>query len=418
MANEIHELNYDEILTLIHGQLLEYMNAPGNYERFKDYKIIMSREQQFMKMKDKDPNAIYIVIKFGSADVVFGQTVLPVTIVALSEQDNIEAITGLLYEYAQTYNLKRVNDDTINQMYESPSVSSNFAPLYAGYRSTVVMSAAFVIGKNSNEYKVYYYYTVQEVVKVETKEENGEEIKVKTYRTVEYADEVPQMSASFAFVANPDTQAFYNSNDFTRSVIGFGGVTLGFTTFVLSDNRLINDVLDILGTVEPVDEDSKTYIIGDYTTKVQLDKATDGNDNIIEQQLKSLDYITDTQAGWDGIIDQIKAETYTGTLTLAQAKQDKAQDKGKMKNMSVIETSTDMLWRYVDSAWVEKGTIEPVANSSNYIADNAANVNKTFKLGTVYRDGKHARIKNYKLTNATGTQEIGQIPVISLAFVE
>lgn len=378
MANEIHELNYDEILTLIHGQLLEYMNAPGNYERFKDYKIIMSREQQFMKMKDKDPNAIYIVIKFGSADVVFGQTVLPVTIVALSEQDNIEAITGLLYEYAQTYNLKRVNDDTINQMYESPSVSSNFAPLYAGYRSTVVMSAAFVIGKNSNEYKVYYYYTVQERV---GKDEDGKDL----YREVEYADEVPQMSASFAFVANPDTQAFYNSNDFTRSVIGFGGVTLGFTTFVLSDNRLINDVLDILGTVEPVDEDSKTYIIGDYTTKVQLDKATDGNNNIIEQQLKSLGYITNTQA---------------------------------MKNMSVIETSTDKLWRYVDSAWVEKGTIEPVANSSNYIADNAATVNKTFKLGTVYRDGKHARIKNYKLTNATGTQEIGQIPVISLAFVE
>lgn len=411
MANEIHELNYDEILTLIHGQLLEYMNAPGNYERFKDYKIIMSREQQFMKMKDKDPNAIYIVIKFGSADVVFGQTVLPVTIIALSEQDNIEAITGLLYEYAQTYNLKRVNDDTINQMYESPSVSSNFAPLYAGYRSTVVMSAAFVIGKNSNEYKVYYYYTVQERA---GKDEDGKDL----YREVEYADEVPQMSASFAFVANPDTQAFYNSNDFTRSVIGFGGVTLGFTTFVLSDNRLINDVLDILGTVEPVDEDSKTYIIGDYTTKVQLDKATDTANNLIEQKLVALGYITNTQAGWDNIITQIKAGTYTGTLTLAQAKQNKAKDKETMLNMSVIETSTDKLWRYVDSAWVEKGTIEPVANSSNYIADNAATVNKTFKLGTVYRDGKHARIKNYKLTNATGTQEIGQIPVISLAFVE
>lgn len=411
MANEIHELNYDEILTLIHGQLLEYMNAPGNYERFKDYKIIMSREQQFMKMKDKDPNAIYIVIKFGSADVVFGQTVLPVTIVALSEQDNIEAITGLLYEYAQTYNLKRVNDDTINQMYESPSVSSNFAPLYAGYRSTVVMSAAFVIGKNSNEYKVYYYYTVQERA---GKDEDGKDL----YRKVEYADEVPQMSASFAFVANPDTQAFYNSNDFTRSVIGFGGVTLGFTTFVLSDNRLINDVLDILGTVEPIDEGSKTYILGDYTTKVQIEKATDTANNLIEQKLVALGYITNTQAGWDDIISQIKAGTYTGTLTLAQAKQGKAQDKEKMKNMSVIETSTDMLWRYVDSTWIEKGAIEPVANSSNYIADNAATVNKTFKLGTIYRDGKHARIKNYKLTNATGTQEIGQIPVISLAFVE
>lgn len=409
MANEIHELNYDEILTLIHGQLLEYMNAPGNYERFKDYKIIMSREQQFMKMKDKDPNAIYIVIKFGAADVVFGQTVLPVTIIALSEQDNIEAITGLLYEYAQTYNLKRVNDDTINQMYESPSVSSNFAPLYAGYRSTVVMSAAFVIGKNSNEYKVYYYYTVQERA---GKDEDGKDL----YREVEYADEVPQMSASFAFVANPDTQAFYNSNDFTRSVIGFGGVTLGFTTFVLSDNRLINDVLDILGTVEPIDGGSKTYILGDYTTKVQIEKATNGNDNIIEQQLVSLGYLSKTIAQFDEALAKAIAEKDNRKIRLITAQ--KRAAKETMLNMSIIETSTDKLWRYVDSTWVEKGAIEPVANSSNYIADNAATVNKTFKLGTIYRDGKHARIKNYKLTNATGTQEIGQIPVISLAFVE
>lgn len=409
MANEVHELNYDEILTLIQGQLLEYMNAPGNYERFKDYKIILSREQQFMKVKDKDPNAIYIVLKFGAADVVFGQTVLPVTIIALSEQDNIEAITALLYEYAQTYNLKRANDETINQMYESPSITSNFSPLYAGYRSTVVMSAAFVIGKNSNEYKVYYYYTVKERA---GKDEDGKDL----YREVEYADEVPQMSASFAFVANPDTQAFYNSNDFTRSVIGFGGVTLGFTTFVLSDNRLINDVLDILGTVAPIDEDSKTYIIGDYTTKVQIEKATNGNDNIIEQQLVSLGYFSKTIAQLDEELAKAIAEKNNQKIRIITAQ--KRATKETMSNMSVIETSIDMLWKYIDSTWVEKGTVEPIVNSSNYIADNASTVNKTFKLGTVYRDGKHARIKNYKLTNATGSQELGQIPVISLAFVE
>lgn len=409
MANEVHELNYDEILTLIQGQLLEYMNAPGNYERFKDYKIILSREQQFMKVKDKDPNAIYIVLKFGAADVVFGQTVLPVTIIALSEQDNIEAITALLYEYAQTYNLKRANDETINQMYESPSVTSNFSPLYAGYRSTVVMSAAFVIGKNSNEYKVYYYYTVQERA---GKDEDGKDL----YREVEYADEVPQMSASFAFVANPDTQAFYNSNDFTRSVIGFGGVTLGFTTFVLSDNRLINDVLDILGTVEPIGEDSKTYIIGDYTTKVQLEKATDGKNNTIEEQLKSLGYFSKTIAQLDEELKKAIAEKNNQKIRIITAQ--KRATKETMSNMSVIETSIDMLWKYIDSTWVEKGTVEPIVNSSNYIADNVSTVNKTFKLGTVYRDGKHARIKNYKLTNATGSQELGQIPVISLAFVE
>jgi hypothetical protein len=297
--NEVIELNFDEILTLIQGQLLEYMNAPENYEKYKNFKIVLSKEQQFMKLKDKDPNAIYIVVKFGAAEVVFGQTVLPATIMALTEQNRIESAYSLFYEYAQKYNLQRVSDDMINQVYESPSISGGFNVVYEGYRSAVVMSAAFVIGKNSNEYKVYYYYT----------DENGKES----------AEEVPQMSASFSFILNPDTQAFYNSNDFARSVIGFGSVTIGFTTFVLSDCHLINDILDILGTVDET---------GGYLT------ADDGSQ--------------------------------------------------------------------VPSAYT----------------NNTSSMNKTFKLGVIYRDKKHARIKDYKLSNAVGSQEVGQIPTISLAFTE
>ena len=297
--NEVIELDFDEILTLIQGQLYEYMNAPENNGKYNGYNLILSKEQQFMKLKDKDPNALYIVVKFGAADVVFGQTVLPATITALTEQNRLDATYSLLYEYAQKYNLHRANNETINQVYESPIVSSNFNPIYEGFRSIVTMSAAFVIGKNSNEYKVYYYYT----------DESGKES----------AEEVPQMSASFSFILNPDTQAFYNSNDFAKSVIGFGSVTIGFTTFVLSDCHLINDILDILGTVDET---------GGYLT------ADDG--------------------------EEIPA-SYTS---------------------------------------------------------NTTSMNKTFKLGVIYRDKKHARIKDYKLSNAVGSQEVGQIPTISLAFTE
>ena len=56
--------------------------------------------------------------------------------------------------------------------------------------------------------------------------------------------------------------------------------------------------------------------------------------------------------------------------------------------------------------------------SVSYNSDTDGKVNKTFKLGTVFRDSKHARIKDYKLSEATSTQEIGQIPAISLSFVE
>ncbi len=378
--NGVVELDFDEVLTLIQGQLYEYMNAPENKEKYKGYNLIMSKEQQFMKLKDKDPNALYIVVKFGAADVVFGQTVLPATITALTEQNRLDATYSLLYEYAQKYNLHRVNNDTINQVYESPTVSSNFNPIYEGFRSIVTMSAAFVIGKNSNDYTVYYYYTEKQFDGVK----NGEN----TYKDVTYADEVPQISASFAFVGNPDTQAFYNSHDFTRSEIGFGAVTVGFTTLVLSDNRLINDILDILGTVSPADND-KVFVLGDYTNKYMLDKTIAPSDETIRTKLGELNYAD-------------------GTSVYPQS---------TWSNLSVIAEKDDSLWRYQGKKWAMVDQLKK-KTSVSYNSDIDGKVNKTFKLGTVFRDGKHARVKEYKLTNATSAQEIGQIPAISLAFVE
>lgn len=378
--NEVIELDFDEVLTLIQGQLYEYMNAPENHGKYKGYKLILSKEQQFMKLKDKDPNALYIVVKFGAADVVFGQTVLPATITALTEQNRLDATYSLLYEYAQKYNLHRVNNDTINQVYESPTISSNFNPIYEGFRSIVTMSAAFVIGKNSNDYTVYYYYTEKQFDGVK----NGEN----TYKDVTYADEVPQISASFAFVGNPDTQAFYNSHDFTRSEIGFGAVTVGFTTLVLSDNRLINDILDILGTVSPADND-KVFVLGDYTNKYMLDKTIAPSDETIRTKLEGLNYAD-------------------GTSVYPQS---------TWSNLSVIAEKDGSLWRYQGKKWAMVDQLKKKPSVS-YNSDIDGKVNKTFKLGTVFRDGKHARVKEYKLTNATSAQEIGQIPTISLAFVE
>ena len=378
--NEVIELDFDEILTLIQGQLYEYMNAPENNGKYSGYNLILSKEQQFMKLKDKDPNALYIVVKFGAADVVFGQTVLPATITALTEQNRLDATYSLLYEYAQKYNLHRVNNETINQVYESPTVSSNFNPIYEGFRSIVTMSAAFVIGKNSNDYTVYYYYT--------EKQFDGVKDGKNTYKDVTYADEVPQISASFAFVGNPDTQAFYNSHDFTRSEIGFGAVTVGFTTLVLSDNRLINDILDILGTVSPSDND-KVFVLGDYTNKYMLDKTIAPSDETIRAKLGELNYA-------DG--KSVYPQSTWG-------------------NLSVVAEKDGSLWRYQGKKWAMVDQLKK-KTSVSYNSDIDGKVNKTFKLGTVFRDGKHARVKEYKLTNATSAQEIGQIPTISLAFVE
>jgi len=386
--NEVIELDFDEVLTLIEGQLYEYMYAPENHEKYKGYKIVLSKEQQFMKLKDKDPNALYIVVKFGAADVVFGQTVLPATITALTEQNRLDATYSLLYEYAQKYNLHRANGETINQVYESPTISSNFNPVYEGFRSVVTMSAAFVIGKNSNDYTVYYYYTERQFVGTE----DGKNV----YKDVTYADEVPQISASFAFVGNPDTQAFYNSHDFTRSEIGFGAVTVGFTTLVLSDNRLINDILDILGMVSPADDDW-VCVLGDYTSKYVMEQPKD-------EDTKEYLPLTDSY-----IKEKLEEKT--------DVEGKRVYPESMWDNLSVIGEEDCTLWRYQGKKWVMREQLKEKPSVS-YNSDTDGKVNKTFKLGTIFRDGKHARIKEYKLTNATSSQEIGQIPTISLAFVE
>lgn len=360
MANNVQELNYEEILTLIQGQLMEHMNSEEYFAKYKGTKLILSKEQQFMKLKDKDPNAIYIVVRFGAADVMFRQTVLPVTILVLTQHNKVDLAYDLMYEYSQRFNLVRANNDTIQQVYESPSMSGSFNEVYEGFRSVVTMTAAFVIGKNSNEYKVYYYYT-----------EGG----------MNFAEEIPLISTSFSYVGSPDTQAFYNSNNFARSAISFGAVSLGFTTFVLSDSKLINEVLNILGNAN---NDEQAYVFEGGEEKVLMPSIS-GSEDINNH-------------------DSIKGK-----------------GKAELENIVVINTSNREVWRMSSyskgvASWRYDHTLAPVVAESIVCEDYP--VNKTFKLGVVYKDKKHARIRDYKLTTANGAQDIGQIPRISLAFTE
>lgn len=367
-TNQIQELNFDEILSLFQGQLIEHMNSPEYFEKYNGTKIILSKEQQFIKLKDKDPNAIYIVVQFGSADIMFGQTVLPVTIVAMTEQNKIDLAYTLFYEYAQKYNLVKVNDDTINQVYESPSISSGFNELWEGFRGVVTMSAAYVIGKNSNEYKVYYYYTEDDV---------------------DYAEDVPIISATYAFVGSPDTQAFYNNHNYVKSQITFGGMTIGFSAFILTDSKLMNDILSILGNVKDEEgNNGKKAFIGSIDGRV-------------------ISFGTNITSSED-INEKLVIE---GDIT-----------EEELKSIRIFNKTNGDVWKFskiiagTTKVWVKEKTLQSIpAESFNH---NQSSVNKSFKLGTVYADGTHARIKEYKLTSASSVQEVGQLPMITLAFTE
>ena len=154
---EDKSIDIESIIAIIQEQLQILVNEPENAELFANVRLVCSLEQQFMKIKDKDRHAIYIVVRVGSSSVVFGQSVLPITLMALTEENKIELTRNLLMQYAIRFNLQRVENETIQQVYEAPNVVSNFEAVYAGYRSVINVSGVFVISPHVNFYTLWYY---------------------------------------------------------------------------------------------------------------------------------------------------------------------------------------------------------------------------------------------------------------------
>ena len=224
MTKNINDINYNEILQLIKSQLLSIMEE--NYSYYQDYKIYIAEEQFFVKPVQVDPKAIYVILKFFPISVHFGQTVLPAQIIVISEQNNIEVCRELFTELVTIHNLGQSEDETIQQIYESPVVMSHFDKVMSGYRNVIRVSATFIISKNANFYKYYYIY----------KNENGDE---KEY-------EIPCVTKAFAGNIQLDTQPFFGSNNLTKSKSKVYTLNYSIVTFLLTDIPLANDVLDVM----------------------------------------------------------------------------------------------------------------------------------------------------------------------------
>lgn len=205
----------EEIMELLTKQFLEVMQK--DYDYYSQYKIRLSNEQQYVKLKDREKGIIYIVVKFLPASLNFGQTVLPITINAVSERNKIETCQKLLLEFAQTFNLTTNEDETIKQTYTSPSNTSSFNEVFDGYRSLFYMSGTFLISRNSNPYKIYI---------------SGED------------KEIECISVSINLDVQLDTQPTFSGDNFTSSIGLLGTLVINITTY-LTNNNFINKALAI-----------------------------------------------------------------------------------------------------------------------------------------------------------------------------
>ena len=270
------KINYEEIFNIIKNNFLSVMKDNEAY--YDGYKVIMGVEQQFIKQKDMEPGAIYIVVKYGQASVEFGQSVLPVTITAISEENKIDVCQHLFIDMAEKYTTSKASDDTIQQLYELPVVTSNFNNFLEGYRSILYSTATFVITKNVNYYTFYYYPDY---------ENNPEEM-----------EEIKCLHSIFGGDTQLDSDIFFNSDNFTRSEAKFGTNTLNITTYVLNNLECVKKALYIYLkrrdlVLKGINETFKIGIKFKYIDEIFIDDYKLSNVNI-QQQLSEIPLISMT----------------------------------------------------------------------------------------------------------------------------
>ena len=262
----------DKMMDIIKEQLLSIMSEDPDF--YSQYNIILSNEQQYIKNKDRNPNNIYIVVKFMSGSVNFGQTLYPVNFNALGEGNKLDVAQRLLLEYAQTFNLGedetwndvwignqhllpnengkytynnvdytidelkaldpqptglKIDNYIAKQIYTQPQVMSNFNTFTTEFRSLFYMSGTFLIGKNSMPITKLEYYSSMPTA-VDGVYPDGETINF--------------ITSSWDFSIQLDSQAFYGTNSRTQSKSKIGTLAISFTCYA-TDSALCNKIRGI-----------------------------------------------------------------------------------------------------------------------------------------------------------------------------
>lgn len=217
-----------ELLETLKNEFVATMNA--DYDFYKNYDIVLTNEQQFVKKSNYDANKIYIVVKFLEATLFYGQIIQPININAVGIQNNVDVCQRLLTEFANKYNL---NDDLylddnrtvlLKQFFNAPQVTSHFEQVYEGFRTLLYLSGSFLIGENTN--------SIESVEVENILDEDGNPYKIQF------------LSAQWSYDIQLDSQAYTGTNNRTKSFAKIGTLSISFTIYLKND-AFCNKILDI-----------------------------------------------------------------------------------------------------------------------------------------------------------------------------
>lgn len=290
------------------------------------------------------------------------------------------------------------------------------------------MRASFVVSKSADFYKLYYY-------------------KDDYYGGIE---QLPLISSSFTLTNNPDSQVFYNKNNYSQSEIISGSITHTMTMFVLHDSAFVNDVLSMLGacinidclTIQDIDLDgfAETKTDGWYrhtgfsgsaiykctqAVPAQYEIITPVKQNLTESFLPEIGVCYE-QIGDTTTIDGVKIEK--GSMYLSTYNGYKKVQWVEMDASSFVP-EVGMCYKHNGGyqngyIYFYSGHLEPFYAyiSGEYVPldayDDGSDNNKKFRLIMSFSDNIHARMKEYSIVNCSINQDMGQIPVMSLTLTE
>lgn len=211
---------------------------------YGDFSVIITNERQFIPTKEgKKPKSIFLVIKFLDGSKDLAQQRQSFSINAMSEYNTLDVCQRLLMDFAETYNLTfdfsgtdGETDYTLKEVVNQPVSVSNFNEFFDGYRATFYLTGTFFIGINSNPIKS---------IVISNNDGLNEEINF--------------ITAQLSYDAQLDSQPFFGTNNFNRTVAKIGGLSIGFTTYTLTSDFFMGAFDTIFNDTTQNVDINKTY---------------------------------------------------------------------------------------------------------------------------------------------------------------
>lgn len=192
----------------------------------RDQEILLSNEDGY---QSRDLiKVIYIVLKFSSTSISFGQNIIPATIDVLSESGSNVVAQRLMSDFTSLYNTSMDSSYKIKQIYQAPVNTSSFNEVFNGFRSVLSVECLYLYSEDAVYSEIYY---------------------VSTENNVDTEQKIDFIKFGSSFTNSLDTKAFFSNYNSAVSLPLVSSYTISLIIY-LRDNDFCNKILSVADGLE------------------------------------------------------------------------------------------------------------------------------------------------------------------------